>query len=1459
MRRSLILVLTCLASTTTGITDAIPAEPGAAGSGSEEGAPTENQWRIADIESRTGWNGHSAFRGDATTPWDLYQLARLYEKEALTRKDRDTTAADPCTGDLPVSERQATPWYQRATNVLQYLLRTYPGFPEAQAARAFRASVLLVELEQPAAAAVDFEAYLTSNPFGPQAASARYHLGNILFTEVWDKHQAEADKAALEIHAKDHDNDPCLTRVRKDAVRRLDAHPDRTHPDWEEAHLDRALERLLAAAYSGDPAVSSTAAGLAVSILEYKGRFREAILLQEWLVRSRNPGELFAHETSVHSGPFPQSSTPFTLHLEEPLQTLVRLDFQDRGLIDACDRYEQLVAIWKEPALAPSLCLLLARTYRENHSDAPARTILRHIRSRFAETPEAFIAQVEEMELDADFQRDRLVADLQALSLLATRGKARFLMTHPMLAEATQALVEERFVHHASRLLQEARKALGDDWETTAACPPEVEKVLSDVESLYAIFSRAWPSAPESATMDAIAAWAARYQGNLPLAYRRFWSLAEREARLTSDRGIPKEAHSAAPQAALATAHRDHAFMAMSTAERWSGWTDIAAPPTKRLPLETASQALFVSTTTYLTLWPQDPASPRASYVRALLLFNHGHWREAFDAAVQSLELPLSPKEARAACFLLVDAASQGQLWEPVVSKVPNLLTGLTSRPLEDRDVVLARVQDSLEQAAFEIVLRDHFLGDDAIAGLSRQEPGTLRAHAEAFLLFSDRYPKAEDAPEAMAHAARLQFHAGDMGASIATRQRLRSNWPDWPGLPEQVFQLAETYLRLTRFDEACAGYVDAAKAFPGVRDQAPMATRTVWDEHEVTADLNAARILSALGRPCGSAGAAVPAGERRPAAQREIETLIENARTRDLGRETLLDALETLAKSRRRVGDSTGSLAAWQEIAALPPCDRTGCDDLIILATAMLVEAKAASSPDSAREMLEQLRRVTLTWRKTKARFSQDTLDAIGRAYFSVADGLRRSWQPPELEGSNATLERRTRLLWNGLSDLRTPYADTIALGTPPWTAAALIGQAELSLQLADILRKSPPPEGLDENQSWLYLMGLSDLARRAEADAQEMLDATMKEVRGTHRYSRAILEAEAMLRIKPALADGDLGRKQPLEPRWSTQAPATPTIPQIVERLADEPDNVPLLLLLARRHAEAGDRPLATLMLETIAARLETPGTTIPVDLRTTAHQARLLNDLGVLAWLDGRTDEASARWLQAVELDPQNENCHYNIGHLALKAGDYEFARTHLDAVAASLTERSDRLALASARRAGGDPGGAVAVYDALLAVASANPNPLLQRDMEVVAEKVLTMAFFLDDMDGARAVGRSHVERYPGDRPVVKVLADIEAILQERAERAREEQEQAERLASELARAKFILEDVQKRLRACTSLNGADRTTLQDAVDVAQDNLLALDHSKNTIDLGTIVEVLETADLVTETLEERCPSP
>jgi tetratricopeptide (TPR) repeat protein len=110
---------------------------------------------------------------------------------------------------------------------------------------------------------------------------------------------------------------------------------------------------------------------------------------------------------------------------------------------------------------------------------------------------------------------------------------------------------------------------------------------------------------------------------------------------------------------------------------------------------------------------------------------------------------------------------------------------------------------------------------------------------------------------------------------------------------------------------------------------------------------------------------------------------------------------------------------------------------------------------------------------------------------------------------------------------------------------------------------------------------------------------------------------------------------------------------------------------------------------------------------SLRENPRQPKALNNLGLALAKLGKTDEAAARYAQALRLDPHSSEAHLNLGNL-LRASDPEAAVRHFQSAvqfAPDYIEAHNNLGAMLARR---DPEAALQHYRKALLLNPKNPH-------------------------------------------------------------------------------------------------------------------------------------------------------
>ena len=195
--------------------------------------------------------------------------------------------------------------------------------------------------------------------------------------------------------------------------------------------------------------------------------------------------------------------------------------------------------------------------------------------------------------------------------------------------------------------------------------------------------------------------------------------------------------------------------------------------------------------------------------------------------------------------------------------------------------------------------------------------------------------------------------------------------------------------------------------------------------------------------------------------------------------------------------------------------------------------------------------------------------------------------------------------------------------------------------------------------------------------------------------------------------------------------------------EMLRQRPDDDRVYLALSRSHAYRGEIEHARLLAEhALALRPSSPD---------------ILNDLGLLSLEADDSAGAVAHFQAALAVDPSEPSASANLGLIALGAGDFERAAHHLG-VAAPLMAGDLELqrALAVALRGAGDPRGALAQYEALVARCPACEDACID-----VAD---IQARSLRSPKRAAEILRAHLAKHPeisADDPLHARLASLEA--------------------------------------------------------------------------------------------------
>ncbi len=479
-------------------------------------------------------------------------------------------------------------------------------------------------------------------------------------------------------------------------------------------------------------------------------------------------------------------------------------------------------------------------------------------------------------------------------------------------------------------------------------------------------------------------------------------------------------------------------------AEGKGGKPAVAVPAAKKIP---ESQGRFVAACDrYGVMVPGGDRIVDVKYFAALVYYDHNHFDEAIKRFYDIIDNHGAHRLAIYAANLVLDSYNLKQDYDGLNKAV--------DRFLQNKRVARGEFLEELMR------LRE---GASFGACLQLEKEKKYREAAESFLKFVGEFPTSKFYDKALYNAALDFERVKDIASAIKTRLRLIRERPDSTLVRKALYAIAGNFHASAVYSQAAKSYEVYAERYPDSKEaEAALANAAVFrrglgDTKRALANYN--RWLEVYGRKKRKQGS------------------------------TVALTIARIHLERKRWGPAVRALAdyhaRWARYAKK--------DDVIVAHTLMGQCYLELNNIRKARKAFNAAVAGFKGLPQAKRKDLVDGREAAAHARFELGELLYKDFMAAPISSikklKDQVLEKVRRM-----AKAQEVYLSVIDIGHPNWTIAAMgrIGQGWQDL--ADAVRKAPPPKGLNEEELLVYQDELDQRAMQFEEQAVKHYTACLE-----------------------------------------------------------------------------------------------------------------------------------------------------------------------------------------------------------------------------------------------------------------------------------------------------------------------------------------------------------------------------
>jgi TolA-binding protein len=527
-------------------------------------------------------------------------------------------------------------------------------------------------------------------------------------------------------------------------------------------------------------------------------------------------------------------------------------------------------------------------------------------------------------------------------------------------------------------------------------------------------------------------------------------------------------------------------------------------------------QKLVEACDTYAKMFPGAKDEIEIRYQAAVVLYQKNHFLDAATRFKDIIRRWPEEKRSQEAAELAMHVLEAKGDWKDLHETAQEFLAN--KRLTKAGTDFAQRIEKVAEGSQYKYV-------SETLAGDQKDK----QAAAEKFIQFVHDYPKSEDADRALTYATILFRDLGQAERAIAAGEQMLRDYPSSPLQPKVRWTLAHMYEHQADFKRAAETYESFVQSFDRAKDRLAQERKDgkkAAKKPAAEGEMKHGFTLEEKQQLLAEAEPWVPDAQFDAALWWEglgkVDRALGDYRTylsRFHDRKDVPEVAFHLGEMFEKAKRTAEARRAFEQFRQQYAHDKRATPTQLYLAE--YHELKNTLALKNTHEA-EQLRD-ELIWRHAKLpqqdRQDSASLDAFGHARFLAVEKTWTEYQQLKLDRVNS-LQRDLMAKQKKLKELERGYTQVITTGAGEYGIAALTRLGQAYAQLAEAIRNSPTPRGLDDDQQAMYRGELEKLAQPLEDKAVDALQRGLDKAYELAVYNHWTIEAQdALNQYRPGL----------------------------------------------------------------------------------------------------------------------------------------------------------------------------------------------------------------------------------------------------------------------------------------------------------------------------------------------------